>query len=83
MTAGLTAFEKLAAPQAGLYSFKDEISLADVALVPAIENAVRYGVDLKQFPTVLRVYERASVLDAFVLSDWKHQEDTPAEFRPS
>ena len=81
MTAGLKAFEELAAPLAGIYSHGDQVTLADVALMPAIENAVRYGVDLAMFPTINRVYQHAKDLDAFRLADWRHQDDTPVEFR--
>lgn len=81
MSDGLKAFESLVAPLAGTYCYGDSVTLADVVLVPAIENAIRYGVDLGQFPIVKRVYEKAKDLEAFRLADWKHQADTPPEFR--
>ena len=81
MTEGLTAFENMAAPLAGEYSYGDMLSLADVVLAPAVENAVRYGVDLNKLPTVDRVYNRIRHLDAFKSGDWKHQGDTPEDER--
>lgn len=81
MGSGLRAYETMVAPLAGTYSYGDTISLADVALCPAIENAVRYGVDLNEIPTVKRIYEKASKLEAFILADWRHQGDTPEELR--
>ncbi|KAL6250168.1 hypothetical protein RBB50_002469 [Rhinocladiella similis] len=82
MAAGLLAFEKLAVSRAGQCSFGDTLTVADVILCPAIENAVRYGVDLDDLPTIKRVYMRLRDLEAFQKGDWKHQEDTPEELRP-
>ena len=82
MTEGLRAYDKVAEKYAGEYSVGDEITMADVALAPACEGALRFSIDLEQFPTVSRVYKRISVLEAFKKADWKHQQDTPEEFRP-
>ncbi|KAK0760486.1 hypothetical protein N5P37_006680 [Trichoderma harzianum] len=81
MNAGLKAFESMAAPLAGTYSYGNFLTLADVLLAPAIVNAVRYGVDIEQYPTIKRVYNKVMELDAFKLADWRHQEDTPVEFQ--
>ncbi|KAK4065656.1 hypothetical protein Trihar35433_7776 [Trichoderma harzianum] len=81
MNAGLKAFESMAAPLAGTYSYGNFLTLADVVLAPAIVNAVRYGVDIEQYPTIKRVYNKVIELDAFKLADWQHQEDTPVEFQ--
>lgn len=78
MTEGLTAFEVLAKPLAGKFSFGDKLSLADVVLAPAVENAVRYGVDMDKLPTIKRVFERIRDLQEFKAGDWRHQGDTPA-----
>ena len=83
MTEGLRAYDKVAEKYAGEYSVGDEITMADVVLAPACEGALRFEIDLEQFPTVSRVYKGISVLDAFKKGDWKHQEDTPEEFRSS
>jgi maleylacetoacetate isomerase len=66
---------------AGKYSFGDEITMADVCLAPAVEGALRWGVDIAGFPNISRVYSAIRVVDAFVKGDWRHQEDTPEEFR--
>jgi len=83
MMEGLRAYDKVAERYAGIYSVGDEVTMADVVLAPACEGALRFEVDLEQFPTVNRVYKRICVLDAFKKGDWRHQEDTPEEFRSS
>jgi maleylacetoacetate isomerase len=79
MGEGLQAFEDMARPLAGKYSYGDQLTMADVVLAPAVENAVRYGVDLDTLPTVKRVFQAIRQLDEFRAADWRHQEDTPEE----
>lgn len=62
---GLVALERLAAPRAGQFLFADEVSLADVYLVPQLYNARRWGVELAGFPTLLRAEQSALSLPAF------------------
>lgn len=81
MGRGLEAFDKVAEGYAGKYSVGDEVSMADVVLAPAVEGALRYGVDLDGFKTVKRVYENVRGLEAFKKGDWRHQPDTPEEFK--
>jgi maleylacetoacetate isomerase len=81
MTEGLSAYERLAAKTAGKYSYGDQVTMADASLVPAVWGAVRFGVDIEQFPTIKRVFEELSKLDAVVKAHWKTQEDTPQELR--
>jgi maleylacetoacetate isomerase len=81
MIRGLEAYDKVAEGYAGKYSVGDEVSMADVVLAPAVEGALRYGVDLEGMKTVKRVYENVRGLEAFRKGDWRHQGDTPAEFR--
>jgi len=78
---GLEAYDNVAEQYAGKYSVGDEITLADVCLAPAIEGALRNKVDIGQFPTVEKIYNNIRMLEAFKKGDWKHQGDTPEEFR--
>jgi maleylacetoacetate isomerase len=78
---GLAAYERLAATTAGKYSYGNNVTMADVCLVPAVWGALRFGVDLNNFPVVKRVFEEVSMLEAFVKGHWKNQEDTPVELR--
>ncbi len=76
---GLAAFEKLVEPCVGPYCHHDALSLADVVLVPAVENATRYGVDLAQLPTIARLYQTLSQLEGFKAGNWSRQGDTPED----
>lgn len=78
---GLEAFEKTAARSAGTFCVGDEITLADVCLVPAVWAAERVGVDVAEFPVVKRVFERMLEEEAVQKAHWKRQEDTPEELR--
>lgn len=81
MSKGLEAYDKIAERYAGKYSVGDEVTLADVCLAPAVEGALRNNVDIGQFPTVERIYNNVRVLEEFKKGDWKHQGDTPEEFK--
>jgi len=78
----LVAYENLVKDSAGLYSVDDEVTMADVALAPAVEAAMRWGVDFSVLPTVSGIYDRLKLLPAFEKGDWRHQPDTPEHFRP-
>lgn len=62
---GLLAYEKIVAETAGKYSVGDEVTLADLALVPQLYNARRFNVDLSVLPTVLLIEEALLQLPAF------------------
>jgi len=55
--------------------------MADVCLAPAVEGALRYGVDVQGMGTVWRVYGELGRVEAFRKGGWRAQEDTPEEFR--
>eukprot|EP01083_Nonionella_stella_P039870 108440_1 len=67
---GFIALEQLLAKQNDGKGFKfctDDINvtMADVVLVPQVVNAMRYGVDMSQFPTIKRIHDNLMELDAF------------------
>lgn len=59
MLRGLGAYEKIASRTAGVFSVGDELSLADLCLIPQCYNALRYDIALEDFPTVARVHAAA------------------------
>jgi maleylpyruvate isomerase len=65
--AGFDAFEALvrAHGRPGPFAFGDQPSLADVYLVPQIESARRFKVDLSRWPRLAAIDEACARLDAF------------------
>ena len=82
MTLGFGAYEELIKSYAGRYSVGDSVTLADCALAPATDGALRFGVDVQgQFPHVWKIWEEIKELSAFKEGRWNNQEDTPEELR--
>lgn len=77
-TRGLLAYEKVVEGTAGKYSVGSEITLADVCLIPALWNALHYGVDVQeQMPITWRIYELLSEHEAVKKAHWTVQPDSP------
>ncbi|KAK6539928.1 hypothetical protein TWF694_008763 [Orbilia ellipsospora] len=81
MTEGFRAFEAVVKGTAGKFSVGDEISMADVCLMPAIDGAVRFGVDMEEFETVKRIWGNLEAVEAVVKGGWRVQGDTPDDLR--
>ena len=71
---GLTGLEAMAAPRAGRFLFGDEVTLADICLVPQMYNARRFDVPLDEYPTLLRADENARELEPFAAAHPDNQE---------
>ncbi|PYI11370.1 maleylacetoacetate isomerase maia [Aspergillus sclerotiicarbonarius CBS 121057] len=78
---GFRAYEEIVAKTAGVYSVGDGITLADVCLLPAVWGAERVGVEVGEFPTIMRVRGNLEGVEAVRRAHWRNQEDTPEEFR--
>ena len=65
--AGFDAYESLLAadPAHGLYSHGHAVTLADVYLVPQVESARRFRVDLAAYPRIVAIDAACAQLDAF------------------
>ncbi|GAM43746.1 hypothetical protein TCE0_060r18808 [Talaromyces pinophilus] len=80
-TRGLRAYERYAKSTAGHFSVGDELTLADIVLVPAVENWVRDDWERKMevlrtgFPTTYRIFENCRELDAYKKAHWTAQLD--------
>jgi maleylpyruvate isomerase len=61
---GLDACEALIAGRSGPYCFGDQVTLADVLLVPQLSNARRFGADMR-WPRILDVEAACQQLPAF------------------
>lgn len=64
---GLDAFEALLAadPRRGAFCWGDAPTLADVYLVPQVESARRFKVDLTRWPRIAAIDAACGALDAF------------------
>uniref|UniRef100_A0A7S1KTI1 Maleylacetoacetate isomerase n=1 Tax=Percolomonas cosmopolitus TaxID=63605 RepID=A0A7S1KTI1_9EUKA len=62
---GFKELEMMLSQTAGKYSYGDEVTIADLCLVPQVYNANRFSVDMDQFPTIKRVHEACVALDEF------------------
>jgi maleylacetoacetate isomerase len=61
---GLAVYETiLAEVQSGIYSFGDTATMADLCLIPQCYNAIRYEIDLSQFPRARKIYEHCLTTD--------------------
>lgn len=81
MTDGFAAYERLAVPTAGKFSYGDSISMADICVVPAVWRSARFGVNMDDYPTMKKVFENMSKEDAVVKAHWKNQPDCPEDLR--
>ena len=63
ITEGFAALEQLIAP--GRFCFGDQVTLADLCLVPQVFNARRFNVPLEAFPRLVRIADACLSLDAF------------------
>jgi len=67
ISAGFDAYEALIAAdtQRGRFSFGDSPGLADVYLIPQIESARRFKVDLSRWPLIAGIEQACNALEAF------------------
>lgn len=67
ITAGFDGYEALLAADAqrGRFSFGDTPTVADVYLIPQVESARRFQVDLSRWPLISAIDQACGELDAF------------------
>ncbi|KAM3594227.1 uncharacterized protein V6R79_004454 [Siganus canaliculatus] len=78
---GFQALEPILKQTAGKYCVGDEISMADICLVPQVYNAERFKVDVAKYPTIQRLNQALIEIEAFKVSHPSCQPDTPADLR--
>ncbi|XP_069807065.1 maleylacetoacetate isomerase isoform X2 [Dendropsophus ebraccatus] len=76
---GFQALELLLQDTAGRYCVGDEVTMADLCLVPQVANADRFQVALGQFPTISRINQALLQLEAFQVTHPSRQPDTPPD----
>ncbi|KAI7876396.1 maleylacetoacetate isomerase-like protein [Lichtheimia hyalospora FSU 10163] len=78
---GFEGIEKRLEKEAGKFAYGDEITMADVVLVPQYYNALRFKLDMSRFPTIERVCKNAMAVPEFIQSSPQQQPDCPADFK--
>ncbi|XP_068948398.1 maleylacetoacetate isomerase isoform X3 [Petaurus breviceps papuanus] len=81
INSGFGALEHVLQSTAGKYCVGDEISMADICLVPQVANAERFKVDFSPYPTISRINKTLLTMEAFQVSHPSRQPDTPPELR--
>lgn len=81
LSKGLNAIEEILKITAGKYCVGDEISLADLCLVPQVYSANRFKVSLEQYPIIRRVNESLEKLPQFKVAHPSNQPDCPPELK--
>ena len=79
ITTKFEGLEKLLSETSGKCCVGDDITIADLCLVPQIYNALRFGVDMKRFPVITRINEYLSAIDAFKRAHPSEQPDYPQQ----
>uniref|UniRef100_A0A8C4XD58 maleylacetoacetate isomerase n=1 Tax=Erpetoichthys calabaricus TaxID=27687 RepID=A0A8C4XD58_ERPCA len=78
---GFQALEQILVQSAGQYCVGDEISMADICLVPQVYNAARFKVDMTPFPTIKKINDTLLEVEAFKASHPSCQPDTPPDLQ--
>ncbi len=73
---GLTALER-GAQHGARYLVGDDVTIADLCLVPQLYSARRFNVSLEAWPTLLAIEARCAVLPAFIAAHPDLQPDAP------
>ncbi|HYX37415.1 MAG TPA: maleylacetoacetate isomerase [Oligoflexus sp.] len=60
---GFHALEKKLAPYSGPYAFGHQLTLADIAIVPQVYNALRVHVEMRRFPRMEAIYSNCLKTD--------------------
>mgnify|MGYP006138866269 CR=1 FL=1 len=72
---GFNAFEKTLAQHSGKYCYKDQITVADLCLIPQVYNAQRFGIDMTLYPNICRVVDNCLAHPAFIAALPENQAD--------
>lgn len=78
---GLSATEKILAATTRTYAFADQITAADLFIVPQIFSSLRFKVDISKYPTLSKINDNCLKLEAFQKAHPGKQIDTPPEAR--
>lgn len=78
---GLSATEKIISEFAKSYSFSDQVTAADLFIVPQLFSAKRFDVNYSKYSRLCIINDNCLKLEAFQKAHPSKQIDTPAEFK--
>lgn len=78
---GFHAFEEIIRHTSGDFSVGDQVTAADLFLIPQVFAAKRFNVDLSNYKNILRINEACLKLEVFKKAHPHRQVDTPQELR--
>jgi maleylacetoacetate isomerase len=79
MNRGFEGLEQVLSQTAGKFCVGDDVTIADVTLVPQYLNATRFNVDMTPFPLITRIASDCLQLEAFQAAHPSRQPDCPPE----
>ena len=74
---GLIACEAFLKNKSGAFCFSDQLSLADLFLIPQLYNANRFQVDINEFPLLAKINKNCLLKDYFQKALPENQPDFP------
>jgi maleylpyruvate isomerase len=85
MTLGLTSLEKQlrSDPRVGRFAYGDQPGLIDICLAPQIFNALSAKLDMKAYPTLMKIFYECMKLPAFIDASWEKQIDAEGSNPPA
>ncbi len=85
MTLGLTSLEKQLGsdPRVGRFAYGDQPGLIDICLVPQIFNGLSAKLDMKSYPTLMKIFNECMKLPAFIDASWEKQIDAEGSNPPA
>ena len=76
---GLESLEQMAQKTSGTYCFGEELTAADLCLIPQMYNARRFKVDESKLPCLKKIDSHCLHLEAFKKSLPENQPDAPSK----
>ncbi len=78
---GLDALEKNLEQFSGTYSFGDQITMADIFIIPQVITCQRFKTNTEKYATITKIFKNCQKIEAFTKAHPFRQADCPEEMR--
>lgn len=75
MAIGFSGVEKQLIKTSGKYCYGDNITVADICLVPQVYNALRFKLPMNDYPFISAIVDRCNTVEAFIKALPENQPD--------